>query len=324
MQHPDEGTIHAWLDGALSPEEAASIESHVAECGECSAMAAEARGLIAASSRIVSALDVIPGGVIPARKPLRAVWYMNTQLRAAAAVIVVAGASLLVLRNGRQEAAMQASQPMLAAAPSAAPVVSAEKPAEADKAIAQRAAPIVPKTKKIAPTPETGARRENSQKQVIADEVATIAPPPSASVAAASEIRSDAARVGGQQRALFGKVSGVAVTSTATPGLPELRQVRADTTAAAQVAVYEVSPGIEVTLFESSATTPAVDALSAKAPERKVAQKTAAPLAANAPRDVTVNSISWTSKRGKVMTLTGSLSKEKLQELRLRLPAEKQ
>lgn len=219
---------------------------------------------------------------------------------------------------------MQASQPMLAAAPSAAPVVSAEKPAEADKAIAQRAAPIVPKTKKIAPTPETGARRENSQKQVIADEVATIAPPPSASVAAASEIRSDAARVGGQQRALFGKVSGVAVTSTATPGLPELRQVRADTTAAAQVAVYEVSPGIEVTLFESSATTPAVDALSAKAPERKVAQKTAAPLAANAPRDVTVNSISWTSKRGKVMTLTGSLSKEKLQELRLRLPAEKQ
>ena len=127
MQHPDEGTIHAWLDGALSPEEAASIESHVAECGECSAMAAEARGLIAASSRIVSALDVVPGGVIPARKPRRAAWYMNTQLRAAAALIVVAGASLFVMRNGRQEAVMQPSRPMTAAAPAVAPVVSAEK-----------------------------------------------------------------------------------------------------------------------------------------------------------------------------------------------------
>ena len=324
MQHPDEGTIHAWLDGALSPEEAASIESHVAECGECSAMAAEARGLIAASSRIVSALDAVPGGVIPERKPRRAAWYMNTQLRAAAAVIVVAGASLLVMRSGRQEAVMQPSRPMTAAAPAVAPTVSAEKPAGADKAVAQSAAPIVPRTKKAAPTPETGARRENSQKQVAADEATAIAPPPSASVTAASELRADAARAAEPQRALFGKVSGVAVTSTAVPALPELRQVRADTTAATQLTVYEVSPGVEVTLLESSAPTPAADALSPKVPERRVAQTTAAPPAANAPRDVAVNSISWTSKRGKVMTLTGPLSKEKLQGLRLRLPAEKQ
>jgi anti-sigma factor RsiW len=31
MQHPDEGTIHAWLDGALSPEEAARVEAHANE-----------------------------------------------------------------------------------------------------------------------------------------------------------------------------------------------------------------------------------------------------------------------------------------------------
>jgi hypothetical protein len=65
MQHLEEGTIHAWLDGELSPEECARIESHVAACGACAALVAEARGLIAASSRILSALDDVPGGVIP-------------------------------------------------------------------------------------------------------------------------------------------------------------------------------------------------------------------------------------------------------------------
>lgn len=65
MPHPDEGTIHAWLDGALPPDESSAVESHVSECPECSAAVAEARGLIAASSRILSALDAVPGGVIP-------------------------------------------------------------------------------------------------------------------------------------------------------------------------------------------------------------------------------------------------------------------
>ena len=61
MQHLDEGTIHAWLDGALSPDEAAAVERHAAECAACSALVAEARGLVAASSRILTALDAAPG-----------------------------------------------------------------------------------------------------------------------------------------------------------------------------------------------------------------------------------------------------------------------
>ena len=44
---------------------------HVAECPECAAMVAEARGFIAGSSRIVSALDSIPGNVLPFPAPLR-------------------------------------------------------------------------------------------------------------------------------------------------------------------------------------------------------------------------------------------------------------
>ena len=65
MPHLDEGTIHAWLDSALPHDEAASVESHVSSCEECASAVAEARGLIAASSRILSALDAVPGGVVP-------------------------------------------------------------------------------------------------------------------------------------------------------------------------------------------------------------------------------------------------------------------
>src|SRR5262245_33237213 len=67
MQHLDEGTIHAWLDGALPPLEAEQVAKHASECATCGVAVAEARGIIAGSARIVSALDDVPGGVIPGR-----------------------------------------------------------------------------------------------------------------------------------------------------------------------------------------------------------------------------------------------------------------
>ncbi|MGI8497736.1 MAG: anti-sigma factor family protein, partial [Gemmatimonadaceae bacterium] len=65
MQHPEEGTLHAWLDGALDAADTARVDEHVASCAVCSAAVADARGFIAASSRILSALDDVPAGVIP-------------------------------------------------------------------------------------------------------------------------------------------------------------------------------------------------------------------------------------------------------------------
>ncbi len=62
-QHPDEGTIHAWLDGELSSAEADALRTHVANCAECRVAVAEARGLVAASARILRSLDDGPGGV---------------------------------------------------------------------------------------------------------------------------------------------------------------------------------------------------------------------------------------------------------------------
>ena len=64
-EHPDEGTIHAWLDGALDAASAERVEAHVRGCATCSALTAEARGLIAGASRVVAALDDVPAGTRP-------------------------------------------------------------------------------------------------------------------------------------------------------------------------------------------------------------------------------------------------------------------
>src|SRR5712671_6803164 len=97
MQHLDEGTIHSWLDGALSADEAARVEAHVKECPQCAAAVAEARGFIAASSRILTALDNAPRGVIPAVAPKKRVdplvW------RIAATAMIVAAGTLVVVRE---------------------------------------------------------------------------------------------------------------------------------------------------------------------------------------------------------------------------------
>ncbi len=135
MQHLDEGTIHAWLDDALPIEVARGVEQHVAACAECAALVAEARGMMAGASRIVSSLDVVRGGVIPkqaASAPAsRSLWrtLRLTPMRAAlAASLMVAAATLLTVRH---DGADKIILPTQTAAPAAIeadrPVISAQK-----------------------------------------------------------------------------------------------------------------------------------------------------------------------------------------------------
>ncbi|MDP9176450.1 MAG: carboxypeptidase-like regulatory domain-containing protein [Gemmatimonadota bacterium] len=144
MQHPDEGTIHAWIDGELSPEQASEIETHVADCPECGAMVAEARGLVAASTRILTALDDVPEGVIPSVPDIapaqiaRRRWYQRTDLRAAAALLFVAGGSLLVVRQGvdtESTRAMIATTDKGRPAPAVGSEAAATSPAEATQQV---------------------------------------------------------------------------------------------------------------------------------------------------------------------------------------------
>ena len=101
MKHFDEGMVHAWLDGALNDDEAAEMERHAAACAECRARVAEARGLLAAASRILSALDDVPGGVTPvagtagragtAARAAKRRWLRPTAWAVAAALMLAVG-----------------------------------------------------------------------------------------------------------------------------------------------------------------------------------------------------------------------------------------
>jgi hypothetical protein len=102
MPHPDEGLIHAWLDGELDPAEAARVEALVESDAEWAAAAAEARGLIAASSRIAATLDRVPANVIPgaprakpAVQPASRQWVW----RAAAVLAVMVGSAVVLKRE---------------------------------------------------------------------------------------------------------------------------------------------------------------------------------------------------------------------------------
>jgi anti-sigma factor RsiW len=139
--HLDAGEIHAWLDGALSPEETARVESHVAECPTCREAVAEARGFIAASSRILSALDAVPAGVVPATPRVRPAGrprrVVSWPVRAAAAAVVVAVGIAVVARRVPERMTDRVSAPAptplvapaLPSAPSAAPAPAKPAPA---------------------------------------------------------------------------------------------------------------------------------------------------------------------------------------------------
>ena len=137
MPRPDDGVIHAWLDGEMGAEEAARVERLVADDPEWAAAAAEARGLVAASSRILAALDVVAGDVIPqggraapavsSARASRPQYTVRPWMRIAAGVVLVAGTAYVATQGFRpeQESARESgsakSAPMVATAPMDAP-----------------------------------------------------------------------------------------------------------------------------------------------------------------------------------------------------------
>jgi hypothetical protein len=164
MQHLDEGAIHAWLDGALSIEEAARAEAHVASCSVCADAVAEARGLIAASTRILTALDQVPnvraagGAGGAAKRRFLSTWLVRERIAAVMALVVAGGALAVVLSRETPQIAQldRASEPLrtleLAAADSPAlPPVAAEE-------AKSETAPVPRASARAVPTSPTGAR----------------------------------------------------------------------------------------------------------------------------------------------------------------------
>ena len=176
-EHPDEGTIHAWLDGALDDATAQALAAHVATCRDCAEQVAEARGLIAGATRVVGALDDASSAVGPAwgqaadapvveRAGRNSAWRMLrvTPARAAiaATVLVALGVSLTYSRTAldtettkamrREPAAQTSAAPEeRTAAPSAAPTIQS-RDALLDSAVARNLAAAQPR-RMLKPTP---------------------------------------------------------------------------------------------------------------------------------------------------------------------------
>lgn len=81
--HLEDGVVHAWLDDQLAPDAAAQVEQHAAACASCSAMVAEARGLIAGASRVMASLDEPAVDRAPAREAMIGIVAAAGQVRPA-------------------------------------------------------------------------------------------------------------------------------------------------------------------------------------------------------------------------------------------------
>ncbi len=218
--HLDEGTAHAWLDGALPPDEAARAAAHVAGCAVCAALVAEAQGLLAGASRILGALDEVPGGVLPrdaareaardaalsaalaaaaterrdtrrdARGARRA-WYAGVPLRAAAAVLLVAGLGTIVVRSGDQRASrmspMAAASDRAASAPAASSSSSGPS-ATLDVSSAGAAPQAEQRPRDVLPTAQESAAATRAREVVALARVQDMAGA-AASVAASAHAR---------------------------------------------------------------------------------------------------------------------------------------
>jgi hypothetical protein len=223
MSPVDEGRLHAWLDGALSAEEAAAVETLVRDDAAWAAAAAEARGLIANASRLVRALDDgVVGGIgnagrstlvapVPSERqatsaaPSPRGWRVGRQLGAIAAVLLVAVVGRAAWKGSAEsEPRVPADSAPPVARPDTAPPIAAASPrparpaapARAEASAEQRAvdragrgAPVdaaPPRTAAPGEAPVAKAAEAEAPVAKAAEAVAPVASPPSPTAGAAS------------------------------------------------------------------------------------------------------------------------------------------
>ncbi|HVS60339.1 MAG TPA: zf-HC2 domain-containing protein [Gemmatimonadaceae bacterium] len=342
MQHLDEGTIHSWLDGALGADEAARVEAHLAECRQCAAAVAEARGFIAASSRILTALDHLPRGVVPAAPPVK--WHNRAVWRAAAAVLVVAVGGLVVVRDSEHKAGVHKIQPTtpITTSPSAISsraTFSGKPTADAD---------FSGKSTSGAAQPSAVGRERALRNEAAATGGYAAAPSQIVGAMAATP-----------QAAAPSRVAEVTTMDVASEQLP-LKVIGTLRRIGANVTLYEVAPGDTVTLTElvsvqlegvvvtgvsssepsrlagkaaATALARRADAAVVSAPdsqraERAVGAPAVSPSAAAPPSQMEVvngvTTISWRDvATHNMLKLSGRMPVERLQEIKRRIERER-
>jgi len=107
MSHVDDGTLHAYLDGELSPAEAQGVEAHVAQCPGCRGRLEEERALTTRAAELL-ALAAPPDRELPpfragdVRPPIRLWWQVRLPLAWAATVLLALGIGTYLGRGVEQ------------------------------------------------------------------------------------------------------------------------------------------------------------------------------------------------------------------------------
>lgn len=342
MQHPDEGALHAFIDGELPEAEAARLELHIAECAHCAAALAEARGFVAAASRTISALDAAPSSArvsgspvvvatpLAPRHTVRPPIFRASYARAAAVLLLVGGTAVVVdhsdtLDRGgdsRTEASFADAPLESARATSAIPeVVSSSAPATVPQAVAGVSRPtetVGGRSGSVGANaaPAPGVARD------AATEVAARARQPARTLAGTSPAplatgQGVASAASQKRTALPESASASAVLAAPPPARPAEIGAASALSPGARVSRFRTANGTILTLTEEWLRT-------AFAEERSVARRSTAQ-SPQRPADAamsrpTVNSYSWVNaEQGRSYTLTGPLTVAELESLARRL-----
>src|SRR5437762_370202 len=96
MSHVDDGTLHAYLDGELSPAEVQGVEAHLAQCPACRGRLDEERALITRAGELL-ALAAPPDRELPpfrvgdVKPPTHPWWKARLPLALAATLVLALG-----------------------------------------------------------------------------------------------------------------------------------------------------------------------------------------------------------------------------------------
>ncbi len=107
MSHVDDGTLHAYLDGELAPEEARGVDAHLAQCPACRERLEQERALITRAGELL-ALAAPPDRELPpfragdVKPPTRLWWRVRLPLAWAATVVLALGIGTYLGRGVEQ------------------------------------------------------------------------------------------------------------------------------------------------------------------------------------------------------------------------------
>lgn len=354
-QHPDEGTLHAYIDGELPGAEATALEAHVAGCASCSAALAEARGLVAATSQVITALDAAPAAARPrpavmghagtssARaRATRPLIFRMPYARAAALLLLIGGSAFVADRSGIFDGsarsqrvstaadAVQPSQPAVEAAPETATSAAASTPvasAPAERSSAAVGSTMGTATRTAVSTPRVAANRATGDgARAMEDQPAAVA---TDSHPTMSQLNAPAVTALKRVESTEGtRAHAVAAVSPAPPMAPPPPARALDAESSEALIAGAATPGTRVSRYRTKAgaiLTLTEEPLRTSFAEESEMRRTAAATSAQRPVAAptlarVVNTYRWSSpEQARSYTLTGPLPVAELEALSRRL-----